>query len=120
MLSPAPRRFHLVSTKAGRARLQTPLVEDVRQVRVYLLDGPYEQRADRGSRTGDLLAAKMLVASDNQRLFSDQEAIGGCFDGFDNEAMEQIRGACRKLSGWDTDPDMAAIEETVKNSESGP
>lgn len=121
LLKPAGRRYRVVPLPTGgQVRIQSLTSGEARALRQFLLNPKGELIKVRGDRLAELLICACLVDENGQRLFSQDDAMSADFDAFDNAVSSVLYQFCRNWTGFAADPDFAAIEDAVKNSESTP
>ena len=114
------RRYKVVSLDVGEVRIQSLTNQEMRQLRISMLDRKGELNRSRSDRLQELLVSRCAVSSDGVPLFTESEAINGAFDNIDGGVVTALFSACKQHTGFAADEDFTLIEDAVKNSETDP
>lgn len=98
----------------GEVRLRSLSAGEMRKFRDSLTDEQGKPN-ERLERLNELLAAACIVDESSERVFSDDDVMGGTFDELDGGAFALLAAAVRRHTNFAADPDWKAIEDAAKN-----
>lgn len=113
------RRFKevLLPGSGDTARIRSLTTGEMRQLRSSLVDKKGELIRKRGDRLSQLLIAACLVDDQGNRVLTDDDAMSDAFDSVDGATVSMLFAECKQWTGFGSDTDWSAIEDSAKNSE---
>ena len=110
------RRYQTVDVPIlGEVRIRSLTTREMRELRDSFTDEKGKP-TDRLNHVNELLVAACVVVDSGERVFSDDDVMGGAFEEVDGAAFAALSQAVRKHTNFAADPDWKAIEDAAKNS----